>query len=90
MQDNVYSIGNEVWFYETASINSDGNQRLFNGYILDWRMTAGSNGYIYTLLLSRGNTVEKNESELFPQRDTAANKMSGVLDKIDPSLQAIG
>ena len=84
MQDNLYNIGDEIWFYEKANINADGNTRLFNGYVVSWSLKSGNKEYVYAIMMCPGITKEKLESELFIKRDDAANKMSGIV--VDPII----
>ena len=79
MQDNKYVIGQEVWFYED---NVD-NKRLYNGYVVSWVLASGRTEYDYVLLTSQNNRITKSESELFPDRDGAANKMQGIILNIN-------
>ncbi len=75
MQDNKYVIGQEVWFFEQ---NPD-NKRLYNGYVVSWVFASGRSNYDYVLLTSQNNRITKSESELYVDRDGAANVMSGVV-----------
>jgi hypothetical protein len=78
MQDNKYNVGDEVWFYE--------NNRLFNAYIASWQLLSGNLEYEYNLILSEDIRCRKMESELFQERQSASDKMSGIVGKADPII----
>lgn len=70
MKDNLYFIGQEVWFVEA---DADGQKRLFNGYVTDWWFAAGRTECDYVLLGSQNASLQKSESQLYAKRDDAAN-----------------